>query len=116
MKRHLVFLYGVISYFIFFGVFLYLPGFMGNFLVPKSIDSPAAGPFGEALLINAGLLALFAIQHSVMARKAFKEKITKLFPRLPKEVLMFSSQALQLSCSMRFGDRWVLQYGMFRVL
>lgn len=81
MKRHLVFIYGVVSYFIFFGVFCYLPGFMGNFLVPNSIDSAGTGPFAEALLINAGLLALFAVQHSVMARKGFKDMITKIIPK-----------------------------------
>ena len=80
MKRHLIFLYGIVSYLIFFGVFCYLFGFMGNFLVPKSIDLAGTGPFVEALLINAALLGLFAVQHSVMARPGFKKMLTKIIP------------------------------------
>jgi protein-S-isoprenylcysteine O-methyltransferase Ste14 len=98
MKRHLIFLYGVVSYFIFFGVFCYLPGFIGNFLVPKSIDSASTGSFAEALLINVGLLALFAVQHSVMARPGFKAKITKIIPKSAERstYVLFSSIAVIL--------------------
>ena len=81
MKRVSVFLYGVIAYVFFLGVFLYAIGFVGNLWVPKSIDSAVTDPTGRALLINALLLGLFAIQHTIMARPAFKAILTKLIPQ-----------------------------------
>jgi methanethiol S-methyltransferase len=96
LDRFATFIYGVMSYIIFFGTFLYAVGFIGNLFVPKSIDSGPSGPPGEALLINAGLLSLFAFQHSLMARPWFKRAWTRLVPR-PAErstYVLFSSVAL----------------------
>lgn len=80
MKRIAVFVYGVVCYGIFLATFLYAFGFVGNVLVPKSMDSGPSGPLGEALLVNALLLGGFAIQHSVMARSWFKRGLTMLIP------------------------------------
>ena len=96
MKRLAIFLYGLICYAVFFGTFLYAVGFIGNLLVPKSIDSPADVSLGDALGLNLALLALFAVQHSVMARPAFKRWWTRIVPASAERstYVLFSSLAL----------------------
>lgn len=80
MARIIILAYGALSYTAFFLVFLYAIGFLGNFAVPKALDSGPVGPLGPSLLIDLGLLMLFAIQHSVMARPAFKSLLTRIIP------------------------------------
>jgi protein-S-isoprenylcysteine O-methyltransferase Ste14 len=80
MKRLLFFAYGVTAYVVFFGTFLYASAFIGGLPVPTTLDGPANGPLAAALAVNAGLLALFAVQHSVMARPWFKQRWTRLVP------------------------------------
>jgi protein-S-isoprenylcysteine O-methyltransferase Ste14 len=80
MSRILVPLYGAIAYVVFLASFLYAIAWLANVLVPKTIDSGAAAPLGEAILVNLALLTAFAVQHSVMARPGFKRWWTRLVP------------------------------------
>lgn len=98
MHRIATFLYGIACYTIFFATFLYAVGFVGNFIVPTTIDGTPTLPFGQALLIDLALLAVFAVQHSVMARPGFKALWTKIVPEHVERstYVLFSSLALIL--------------------
>src|SRR5215475_8438310 len=92
MRRIAGFAYGSVSYVIFLVTFLYAVGFIGNFGVPKSLDSAAAGSWTTALAIDIGLLALFALQHSVMARRGFKSFLTRFItPALERSTYVLAS-------------------------
>jgi protein-S-isoprenylcysteine O-methyltransferase Ste14 len=96
--RVAIFTYGVVSYAIFFATFLYAVGFVGNFGVPRTIDGPLEGSLAVAVLIDLGLLTVFALQHSVMARRPFKAWLARFVPE-PAErstYVLASSVALLL--------------------
>lgn len=98
MKRTAILIYGAACYAMFLGVFLYAVGFIGNFGVPKTIDGEPYTPLWMAALVNAALLAVFAAQHSLMARPFFKRWWTQYVPK-PAErstYVLFTNLALML--------------------
>lgn len=87
---------GVIAYLMFFGTIVYAIGFVANLVVPKGIDDGAVGPVGPSLLINGALLTLFVVQHTVMARPAFKRWFTRFVPAAMERSLFVAAASAVL--------------------
>lgn len=99
ITRVLLFIYGCVAYVLFLATFLYAIAFVGGVGAPTSIDGPVtAAPFAAALAVDAALLAVFALQHSVMARRWFKERLTQMVPWAIERstFVLFASLALDL--------------------
>jgi len=121
MNRIFSFLYGTASYAACLATFLYLAGFVGNFGVPKSMDSPAEGPWQTALIVDLGLLILFALQHSVMARPAFKRVLTRVVPQaIERSTYVLASSVAMLLLFWQWrplgGTVWDVQGQLAKVL
>src|SRR5258708_23659906 len=82
--RFLGLCYGTVAYTIFLATFLYAMGFISGIAVPKTVDSGVAPPISRAILVNMLLLGVFAIQHSGMARRSFKDVLTRYVAPAPK--------------------------------
>ncbi|MFY0627690.1 MAG: hypothetical protein JXR07_15440 [Reichenbachiella sp.] len=127
MKRVLFFIYGVVSYALGVGTLVYLILFLGDLIVPITIDGAVQAPLWQAVITNVGLILLFALQHSVMARPKFKASWTKIVPEPIERSTYVLFTFIALSSLMYFwepmgGEIWkisdsspffILIYGMF---
>ena len=100
--RVLVMVYGVVSYFLFFGVFVYFMGFVGDVFVPISISSEVREYSPNALMINIGLMLMWGVQHSVMARGWFKEMISSVVPHHVERSTYVLASAIVLAALMYY--------------
>jgi protein-S-isoprenylcysteine O-methyltransferase Ste14 len=112
--RILAFVYGAVSYALFLVTIIYAIGFVGNFGVPKSVDSVADSQWQNALLIDIGLLLIFAFQHSLMARPGFKRLLTRIVPAtIERSTFVLASSAALLFLFWRWqplgGTVWNVQ-------
>ena len=100
MSRTLVFIYGIVCYLISLMTFLYTIGFVGNLIVPKTLDLNLDGSLIKGLLIDILLIFLFGIQHSIMARQSFKKWWTKIIPEVIERstYVLMASLVLLLLC------------------
>jgi len=119
MSRIGIFIYGIASYLVFFAVFLYGVGFIGGFLTPTTLDGPSTGSVGRALLIDLGLLTAFAIQHSGMARPAFKNWWKRTVPEAAERSTYVLVSSLALAALYIFwqpigGAVWDAPSGLLR--
>lgn len=113
MRRVPVLGYAILAYLAFILTIIYSIAFIGNFFVARTIDSAAVVPFGEALAVNLGLLLLFALQHSGMARKSFKNWLqTHLSHGLDRSTYVLAS-SITILLVMALGNRWVVSSGPF---
>jgi protein-S-isoprenylcysteine O-methyltransferase Ste14 len=121
LNRLAIFAYGLFAYVVFFGTFLYAIAFVSGLPVPTRLDGPPQGPLWSSLLIDAGLLTVFAVQHSVMARRWFKAWWTQIVPPAIERstyVLAASLALMLLFWQWRplGGEVWMVESGPARVM